>query len=459
MQKDPETISVEIQSFSSKGYGIASVPSGEKIEIAHSLPGDTLLVEWRRKKYPPQKGRIVEITNPSLDRIDPPCVHAATCGGCSWQQMNYVAQLREKEKRVFEAFQGNHFVSPIIPSPLRFGYRNKMEFTFSQNRAGTRYLGLMIAQAEPYVFSLQECHLGPTWFQSVVAEVRKWWEASSISAYNGSNDTGVLRYLTLRNAEKTKGKMVILNLSGRSEETLSRQDIDQFVVVVREAAGEDVSIFLRIHQTKKGRPTQFYEMHLNGSDHLVETLRIGDKDFSFKISPVSFFQPNTLQAERLYTEVMKRCQGAQLVYDLYCGTGTLGMAVSSFASEVVGVELSPEAVLDAKENLRMNQIENMSVFQKDVGKWIQEMMNSPSFKRPDAVILDPPRAGLDPIALDCLKKILPSKIVYVSCNPVSQAENIRELVMSGYKIIELQPLDQFPHTYHIENIALLERNG
>ncbi len=457
-----ESAEATVQNFSPKGYGVASLIEGgqadDGFEVAHTLPGDKILFELTRKKRRPKKGRLLEVLSPSPDRIEPRCAHARTCGGCCWQQMAYSAQLLQKQERVKNAFPG-HRVDPIIPCASPFGYRNKMEFTFSENRAGDRFLGLMIAQAEPYVFNVTECHLTSPWFVQVLGAVRSWWIESGLKAYHPPHDSGTLRYLTLREGIRTGQKMAVLNVSGNPEFAPSRRHLDTFTAAVKSALpeGEAISVFLRIHQTKKGRPTQFFEMNLAGPDHIVEELRLKDRALTFKISPISFFQPNTLQAEKLYDTALEMLHEGSIVYDLYCGTGTLGMGASRFAKKVVGIELSPESVIDAKENLVRNQIENVEIHQGDVGQILTRLMGEPGFLRPDGVIVDPPRAGLDPLALHHLKTLFPKRIVYISCNPLTQGENVKELLKAGYRIVRLQPVDQFPHTYHIENICLLER--
>jgi 23S rRNA (uracil1939-C5)-methyltransferase len=440
-----------VQSFSLKGYGIA-----DETEIAHVIPGDRILFELTRKKRRPKKGRLLEILTPSIDRVEPRCIHARTCGGCCWQQMSYKAQLKQKQERVRGAFGVEP--DPIIPSDAPFGYRNKMEFTFSENRGGQKYLGLMIAQAEPYVFNLTECHLTSPWFAQVLSKVRTWWEASTIKAFYPPSDTGSLRYLTVREAKRTGQKMVILNVSGNPEFALTRADLNDFVAAVQSAVEGEISIFLRIHQTKKGKPTNFFEMHLCGPDHMIEELHLASGKLKFKMSPISFFQPNTFSAEKLYDTAISMLPECEVVYDLFCGTGTLGMIASQKAKQVIGIELSPEAVIDAEENLKRNGICNMSLHQGDVGHVITRLMENPEFKRPDAVIVDPPRAGLDSLAIHHLKILQPKTIIYISCNPLTQAENVAELLKSGYLLKRLQPIDQFPQTYHIENIALLERS-
>jgi len=454
-----EPVQVTIKSFTPRGFGLAThlrqPPSPPlEVESAHTVPGDTVLVEFRGKLRGGRKGRLLEILTPSPDRVVPRCKHVGVCGGCCWQQMDYTAQLKEKQARVQSVFPGAA-LRPIIPAVSPFRYRNKMEFTFSENRAGMRFLGLMIAQAEPYVYNTEECHLCNEWVTETLQRVRIWWEASGLKAYNPPLDEGTLRYVTFREAIRTGQKMVVLNISGSADFAPSRAQLDDFV----KAVGEPCSIFLRIHQTKKGKPTQFYEMNLAGPDHIVEELHLKGGNLSFKISPISFFQPNTLQAERLYDEAMKLIEplNPTRVFDLYCGTGTLGMAASKTAKQVIGVELSPEAVLDAEENLKRNGIENCTFLQGDVGKVLTQLISEKGFERPDVVIVDPPRAGLDPLAIQHLQNLLPKAILYISCNPLTQAENIKDLAKSGYRIEVLQPVDQFPHTYHIENIALLVR--
>lgn len=452
---DPVSTEIAIEKFALKGYGVGSLPGGVSLEVAHSVPGDVVRVEWRKKRHSPQKGRLLEVLKPSPARVEPRCAHVGVCGGCCWQQVDYSAQLKEKQRRVEEAFGPSVSVAPILPAKETFGYRNKMEFSFSENRGGQKYLGLMIAQAEPYVFSLSECFLGPPWFADVVQAVFAWWSASSLSAYFPPKDTGLLRYLTLRAGMRTGQKMAILNVSGNPEFAPKREDLDAFAAAVRSALpeGDEISLFLRIHQTKKGRPTQFYEMHLLGPDHIVEKLVLSTGALEVKISPASFSQPNPLQAEVLYDTALAPVSKEGDLLDLYCGTGTLSLASARKAAHVAGVELSPEAILDAEENAKRNGIENVSFYQGDVGA----ILGKEALKA-KTVIVDPPRAGLDEKAISALLGFLPEKIVYISCNPATQALNIREFLKNGYRLeAPLQPVDQFPHTYHIENIAWLAR--
>jgi 23S rRNA (uracil1939-C5)-methyltransferase len=463
MDPQPQDIvELSIDALNPRGYGLSTFNRPAplpplQVESAHTVVGDTVRVEMRKKMRGVRKGRLLDVIQPSADRVKPECKHVGVCGGCCWQQMNYQSQLKEKQGRVQAVFPGET-LQPIIPAVSTFRYRNKMEFTFSENKAGMRYLGLMIAQAEPYVYNTEECFLCNPWFTQVLDQVRIWWEASGLKAFFAPKEDGTLRYITLREALRTGQKMVILNISGGPEFAPTRAQLDAFVASVQITV-PDASIFLRIHQTKKGKPTQFFEMHLAGPDHIVEELHLSGGKLSFKISPISFFQPNTMQAERLYDEAMKLIAplNPTTVFDLYCGTGTLGMASSRLAKNVIGVELSPEAVLDAEENLKRNGITNCTFLQGDVGKVLTHLIAEKGFQVPDVVIVDPPRAGLDALAIQHLKTLKAKAILYISCNPLTQGENVKELIQAGYSIKVLQPVDQFPHTFHIENIALLVR--
>ncbi len=384
------------------------------------------------------------------------CSHVPLCGGCSRQQIPYLQQLEEKQAFITSLFapyiQAGTRLHPIFPSPSPWEYRNKMEFSFSQNKAGDHFLGLMLAKGRGRVLDLQECHLVQSWFLDVLKAVRQWWKQSGLAAYHFYKDTGTLRTLTLREGKRTGDKMVMLTVSGNPAFALSESQLKSFVAALPPA--ENQSIFIRVHQIAKGSPTQFYELQVQGPDHITESLTIQGRPLLFKISPTSFFQPNTAQAELLYSRALDMLSPSSeaLVYDLYCGTGTLGMAIALKAKQVIGIELNPHAVFDAESNRELNQIANFTILCGDVGTLLAKENQA------DAVVIDPPRSGLDPLALQHVIRLDAKKILYISCNPTTQAQNIKVLTEAGYRLLELQPVDQFPHTPHIENIALLEKN-
>ena len=379
------------------------------------------------------------------------CLHVLECGGCSVQDIAYAIQLEQKQALVASLFAPfNVPVQPIIPCKNVWHYRNKMEFSFSQNKAGDRFLGLIIKSSRGKVFNLQECHLASPWFSHTLLQVRKWWDETSLRAFNFRSGEGVLRNLTLRESKRTAQRLIMLTVSGDPNYPIHRSQLTSFV----EAVGDpSASIFLRVQQCIKGQPTQFYELHLSGPDHITEELQVLGQPFTFKISPTSFFQPNTEQAENLYTEALKLVNLSKEthVWDLYCGTATIGMSMAPHVRKVTAIELNPHAVFDAKANAEANNITNIEIICGDVGK----VLKGASFETPDLVILDPPRMGLDPLALEMLQTLLPKQILYISCNPETQAKNITAL--KGYAIQTIQPVDQFPHTRHIENIVVLTR--
>jgi 23S rRNA (uracil1939-C5)-methyltransferase len=376
------------------------------------------------------------------------CPHVHECGGCRFQQTDYSLQLEQKQAVVADAFKP-HAVNPIIPCQDPWRYRNKMEFSFSQNKAGDRFLGLILKGSRGKVFNLNECLIVSPWFAKTVGSIREWWAKTDLKAYHFHKGEGSLRTLILREGKRTGDKMAMLTVSGDPRFALKRAEIDAFIAAIGDPS---VSLFLRIQQCLKGSPTQFYEMHLQGPAHIREELSIHGRRLSFLISPTSFFQPNTLQAEVLYAAALSLIEPQGHVFDLYAGTATIGMILAQKAEKVTAVELNPHAVFDAKANAELNGISNLEIICGDVGKALNEIN-----AKPDLVVVDPPRAGLDAAALQHLERLQPRQILYVSCNPATQAANIAAL--SEYRIAHVQPVDQFPHTPHIENIVLLERKS
>lgn len=463
-------ISIERLNRKGRGVGHCIKNSGSeavRVDVVGAVPGDKVLVTLGTKRKGKYLAEIQEVLTPSSDRVNPRCQHAPLCGGCSLQQMRYEAQLQEKETKVRQLFSKEispEVFQPILPCEDPWAYRNKMEFSFSQNRAGDLFLGLMIAGSKGKVLDLKECAIVSPWFSAVLESIRNWWRASQLQAYR-MNDTGSLRTLTVREGKKSGDKMVMLTVSGNPDYALSRRQLDLWVeAVLRTVTPEDrerLSLFLRIHQIQKGVPTQFYEMCLHGPDHIVEHLDVS-RPLSFKISPTSFFQPNTLQAEKWYRLILEGVEalaGRELsqhrIFDLYAGTATLGLVLASRVKWVTAIELNPHAVFDGESNKQRNSIVNIDLITGDVGEVLDQKFADPNFCPPEGVIVDPPRPGLDLKAMKQVLRLKPKYIVYVSCNPETQALNVQELMQAGYEVVRIQPVDQFPHTMHVENIAFL----
>jgi 23S rRNA (uracil1939-C5)-methyltransferase len=475
----PRLVDIDIHSYSKKGngLGIHNHPDGHvwTVEVPFTMVGDHVHANIIRKRSGRHTAELLEVVSSAPERILPRCSHFGTCGGCRWQHLPYSLQLQKKQALV-EGYlspylNGETVLYPIMPCESPWQYRNKMEFSFSSNRAQDKFLGLIIDSSGGKVLNLQECHLVQQWFIDALHAVKKWWESSTLQAYHCGKNSGSLRTLTLREGVRTGDRLAMLTVSGNADYALTQGHLNSFVESLRGAidptmpSGGQLSVFIRIQQIAKGRPTQFYEMHLYGPDSFRETLLVNpchaaqNAELQFQISPTAFFQPNTLQAEKLYSRVveMANLTPDAVVYDLYCGTATLGLCFARYAKAVVSIELVPEAVLDARANAKLNGAENITVLQGSVGTVLQQMRQEQRLPAPELVVVDPPRAGLDSSAIEEIVALQPLKIVYVSCNPATQAENVGALIQAGYRLMAIQPVDQFPQTVHIENIALLER--
>jgi 23S rRNA (uracil1939-C5)-methyltransferase len=325
-----------------------------------------------------------------------------------------------------------------------------MEFSLSQDKKGEKYLGLVMPKSRGKVFTLTECFIGFPWMAEVVNSVREWWQKSRLEAFFPPKAIGSLRTLTMRSSRDGKEKMVILTVSGDADYALTRSELNSFVAASK--FDENTSVFLSLQVAKKGQETEFFDMHLSGPDHLKETLC----GIEFRISPRSFFQPNVKVAEKMFEKAieMLALTGEEKVLDLYCGMGTIGLILSPHVRQVIGIEIAKTSVADAKEAIERLGISNMHVYAEDVGTFLER---GESLFAPDIVVVDPPRTGLDKKAIDAINLLKPKKFLYISCNPITQKENLAHF--PKYKIAEIAPFDPFPHTKHIENIILMRYDG
>ena len=309
---------VHIKSFNKKGWGVgasASLPNAV-IEVIGALPTEEVLVTLGRKKRGQCRGALREVVVPSSSRVPARCIHVPQCGGCVWQQIDYDQQLKLKQAKlaqVFGSLCSDDLMQPIIRCESPWRYRNKMEFSFSENKAGEHFLGLVIGGSRGHVLNLSECHLVSPWFVDVLANVRSWWKESALKAYR-LDDSGTLRTLVVREGKRTGDKLIMLTVSGNPAYAPKEAEIKSFKeAVVSGLDGDRVSVYLRIQQATKGSPTQFFEIHLCGPDHLLEKCHVDDGEFTFKISPSSFFQPNTVQAEKLYAAARSMISGKKSI--------------------------------------------------------------------------------------------------------------------------------------------------
>lgn len=454
---------ITISSYSKKGAARGQTQEDTRpFELRSAHLGEEVLIEVLKRKKGVKKAKLLEVIKPSEQRVNPICKHASVCGGCVWQHLKYQEQLQIKQKVIEGLYQHvAKTIFPIITCDAPFHYRNKMEFSFSQDKAQNKYLGLIEADSKGKVLNLTECHLTNDWFAKTLVAVREFWEKSDIRAYHRMKGEGTLETLTLREGMNTKERLIMLTISGSSLHSLTNADLKRFKeALLSVSENEKASVFLQIIHRKKGLQTQASEMNLQGKDHFVEKLTITypdqeKKEFLFKVSPSSFFQPNTKQAEKLFSRALEivGLKPRKVILDLFCGTATLGMIFSRLADKVVGVEINPYAVFDGEVNLETNRIENVSLHKGDVAKVLPML----DLKDVDLMIVDPPRSGLGKHLLEKGLFAKPKEILYISCNPYTQKEDIEFLLQMGYELEAVQSVDQFPQTAHQEVIAYLKK--
>jgi len=462
-----------VTEFSKRGNGLALLERSNSpavlVEIPFTVPGDVILAKLLHKKGDRYKAELQEIITPSKDRVPARCVHFGYCGGCRYQQISYEHQLKLKESQVrnfFSDLLGPHVdFRPIAGCKEPWYYRNKMEYTFLTDINGEKHLGFIKEGSKGLVFDIQECHLANKWFIDALKVVKKWWEDSNIVSYR--KNKGTLQTLTLREGQHTNDRMVILSVSGSQEWALQAKQIDDLVARLKAALEPNgptnqLSIILRIKQVEEGITTNVYDMLLYGPGFIRETLTIQvyedvpSTKLEFHIGSSDFFQPNPKQTEKFYSMALNiaKIPKDAVVYDLYCGTGTLGLCISKFVKQVIGIEFWPESAANARNNAKRNHCNNVTIFSGAVRHTLHQLPEQ-KIPPPDVVMVNPPRSGLDPEALRHLLDLSPPKILYVSCNPETQAQNVIHLKEQGYRLITVQPVDQFPQTSSIECVCVL----
>jgi len=454
---------IEIAGAGAEGKAIARIDN-QVVFVPFAVPGDVVDIQVVRKKKSYLEGKIREIIQKSPLRIEPRCEHFGLCGGCKWQILNYEQQLVYKQQQVIDNFEriGKLDISgikPIIPSPNEFFYRNKLEFTFlfrkwltgkenqPQNETDMYGLGFHLPGMFDRIIDLENCYLQPEPSNTIRMEFRQFCLDKKYQFYNNRIHDGFLRNLVIRNT--STGQLMIIVVFAR-EESKNIADCLTFLI---EKFPEITSLYYVVN-TKRNDIINDQELILyKGKPYIVEEV----EGLKYKIGPVTFFQTNTRQAFVLYDVARKMAgfSGNETVYDLYCGAGTITNFIAGKVKKVIGIEYIPSAIEDARENSAINNIHNTHFFTGDIAN----TLNSDFFAEngnPDVVITDPPRSGMHRRVIEQLAIANPEKIVYISCNPATQA---RDIAMLGgkYKIMEIQPVDMFPQTHHVENVVLLRR--
>lgn len=475
-----------------KGLGVAVVratvgpgtapPRRFRFLVRQALPGERVQARVVSRRRDEVEAVVDALLSPSPDRIAPRCVHVGPrdepekgCGGCTLQILSYAAQRDVKREIVRFALANAGVldveVSPTLGADETFRYRSKMEFSFGTNRERRLALGLYPAGWHRDVLRLSECHLVSEFTSRLLPVVRDLCEGEGYEPYFARKDTGFLRLLTVRESPRTGERLVELTTTGaeaavtaageRPAAEVARR-IGDAVLAFAEAEGARVDALIWTRQvTARGTRTALVSEVLAGGAVYHEELALpGGRRLRFAVHPRAFFQPNPRQAEVLCAEVLARLGDARVVCDLYCGTGTLGLSVAPFVDEVVGVELVADAVDNAKANAAANGITNTTWLAGDVADVLQSEAFAPWAGRVDAALVDPPRAGLMPKAVEHLAALAPGRVVYVSCNPESLGRDMALLAEAGF-VAEgpVQPVDLFPQTHHIESVVLLRRRA
>ena len=461
---------VEIVDAGSEGMSVAK-PEGRVIFIPFGVPGDVVDIEVFKKKKNYFEGRIINIKKPSENRVTPVCQHFGLCGGCKWQQMDYQWQLYYKQKQVKDNFDRIGKVdypemNPILGCERQYFYRNKLEYAFSNRKwltdgapSGTygeddcKGLGFHLPQLFDRVVDVEQCHLQADPSNDIRLFVRQFTKEHGLSYYNVRQHEGLMRNLVIRC--NSKGEFMVIIVINEEDDRISHE----LIPALEKRFPQIVSLLLIVNNKFNDVINDLPFECLKGDPYLIETMaspRLGFPDLKFRIGPVSFFQTNVYQAERLYHAAfdLADVKGDELMYDLYTGTGTIAQYFSRFVKRVVGIEYVEEAIADAKVNASINGIDNCTFYAGDMAKIFTDEFIAANGK-PDFIVTDPPRAGMAEKVVEQLLKIRAPKMVYVSCNPATQARDL-QLLSVAYDIKAVQPVDMFPHTQHVENITLLE---
>ncbi len=448
--KKKDIVELEISDLAYGGTSVAKV-DGFVVLVYGGIPGDVIKAEITKKKSHYAEAKVHQIIKESDLRTKPLCSHFGFCGGCTWQNLKYEEQLRFKTKQVSESLRHiGGFADPPVEDTIGsedvFFYRNKMEYAFSPHPEKKLILGLHPRKRFDLVFDLKECFLQSEVANKIVDFVRRFAKGKDLPAYDHKDQSGLFRFLVIKEGKNTDMTMVNL-VTYKGEFPWAKHFCDVLFSDFPSVKSIVRNINSKVSQIAVGEKEE-----LLGGERII-TERLGK--FTFEISSNSFFQTNPRQAERLYGIVldMADLQGDEEVLDLYCGNGTISLFLSSSAKKVIGVEAVEETVQNARRNAEINAVNNCEFIQGETKKVLKDL--ELDNRTPQLVVIDPPRAGLHPRGIKSLLNIKPNKIIYVSCNPTTLARDLRILCEKDYELENVQPVDMFPHSYHIESVAKL----
>jgi 23S rRNA (uracil1939-C5)-methyltransferase len=448
--KDQE-LELRVDSLAYGGNGVARL-NGFVVFVRRGLPGDLVRARVTKVKRNHAEALATEVLEPSAERVDAPCAHYPACGGCRFQDLAYEAQAAAKEAQVADALRrlggvADPALEPILPAVERFHYRNKLEYSFTPGPEGP-ILGFHKAGRWDEVLDIERCWLTTDLGNAIREAVRAWAREEGLPAYDQGDGSGYLRHLVVREGRNT-GQALVELVTAPGE----RFERGYLVEVLRRFPAVR-SIHWAVNDTP-AEVTNLPTILLWGDDAIEEELH----GLRFRVRPNAFLQTNTAMAERLYELALEAAglTGGETVYDLYCGIGTIGLVMAAHALTVWGVEVSEESVACALENAELNGIGNAAFFAGNVGQVLEELRERAG--PPHVVVVDPPRAGLAGKALKRVGEAGAPRLVYVSCNPTTLAGDVKRLAADyGYRLERARPVDMFPHTPHVETVALLIRS-
>ena len=471
---------IEITGVAAEGKALAKV-DGMVVFVPNCVPGDIVDIQVTKKKHSFMEGRVLRMVQESAVRCEAKCRHFGVCGGCKWQILPYEEQLRYKQQQIVDNLTRIGKIelpeiSPIKGSRHIYEYRNKLEFTCADRKWLTSNeleelkmkneelkmepgIGFHIPGAFDKVLDIEECHLMPDINNRIRNGVREYARVHGLSFYNEHTHEGLLKTLILRNNHKGELMLIVVFGAGLETEQNSHAAMGLLEYLHTEFPGIISLLYvenLKFNDTIGDQEVKVY----SGQDHIIEEM----EGLQFKVGPKSFYQTNTEQAYELYKvarefafeelKMKNEEYKMPLVYDLYTGTGTIANFVARQARQVIGIEYVPEAIEDAKVNSKINGIENTLFFAGDMKDILNDDFVA-KYGRPDIIITDPPRAGMHEDVVNVILNAEPERIVYVSCNPATQARDLA-LLDAKYKVTRVQPVDMFPHTQHVENVVQLE---
>jgi len=485
-----EVFELTIERLSPKGFGAVTLdalvgpqkmPKRYTFFVRKTIPGDVVRAAVEKSKRGEFTCRVDELVTPSRMRTEPRCAHFGLrheagrgCGGCTLQSLDDRHQLMVKERMIARLFRAQGLdtgvVLPAIGPDDPWYYRNKMEFSFGTTKdTGDQVnVGLHPTGFRYDVLPLTECFLQSESTSQVLHKITDWVNTHGLKSFRHKDGSGFLRTLTIREGKRTGDRLVALTTSTSDvavmdgtehpAEDVARAFMSAISSLFDELGSPITTSYWMQHHAQRGQPTRLIEHHLSGPPTFREILHLpGDQALEFEIHPTAFFQPNTLQAEVLYAKALEYTglmdDGATTVLDLYCGTGTIGLCMAPYARKILGIELNASAVENARINAAHNDIEHAQFFVGDVGKVLESSEFRTAAQDVDVIVVDPPRSGLLPQAREQLRAIDVPRLVYVSCNPATLARDAAELCAHGYTLHDVQPVDMFPHTYHVENVA------